>query len=110
MRSSFLTTRESSSGYILGADRVGALGRSSEAIGRFVAEALLTDLGREATVDRYMADQLVLFTALGDETSRYVVPFQTDHVASNLWLAAQFGARVGVQEQQVTIEGLDFCR
>src|SRR5262245_2569018 len=42
---------ESSTGCMLGADRAGARGRSSEAIGRFVAEALLTDLGRGATVD-----------------------------------------------------------
>jgi RNA 3'-terminal phosphate cyclase (ATP) len=101
---------ESSTGCLMGADRAGALRRSSEAIGRFVAEALLTDLGRGATVDRYMADQLVLFAALVEGTSLYLVPFQTDHVASNLWLAAQFGARVGLQGQQVTIDGLGFCR
>jgi RNA 3'-terminal phosphate cyclase (ATP) len=101
---------ESSTGCMMGADRAGALGRSSEAIGRSVAEALLTDLGLGATVDRHMADQLVLFAALVDGTSRYLVPFQTDHVSSNLWLAAQFGARVGLQGQQVTIEGLGFCR
>jgi RNA 3'-terminal phosphate cyclase (ATP) len=100
---------ESSTGCMLGADRAGALGRSSEAIGRFVAEALLTDLGRGATVDRHMADQLVLFAALGEGTSRYLVPYQTDHVASNLWLAAQFGAQVRRQGQQVTIGGLGFC-
>ena len=101
---------ESSTGCVMGADRAGALGRSSEAIGRSVAEALLTDLGRGATVDRYMADQLVLFAALVEGTSRYVIPFQTDHLASNLWLTAQFGARVGWHGQQVTIEGLGFCR
>jgi RNA 3'-terminal phosphate cyclase (ATP) len=94
----------------LGADRAGARGRSSEAIGRFVAEALLTDLGGGATVDRYTADQLVLFAALVEGTSLYLVPFQSDHLASNLWLASQFGARVGLQGQQVGIEGLGFCR
>jgi RNA 3'-terminal phosphate cyclase (ATP) len=100
---------ESSTGCIVGADRAGARGRSSEAIGRFVAEALLTDLARGATVDRHMADQLVLFAALVEGTSRYLIPSQTDHLASNLWLAAQFGARVDVQGQQVMIEGLGFC-
>jgi RNA 3'-terminal phosphate cyclase (ATP) len=99
---------ESSTGCLVGADRAGARGRSSEAIGRFVAEALLTDLARGATVDRHMADQLVLFAALVEGTSRYLVPSQTDHLASNLWLASQFGARVGVQGQQVTIDGLGF--
>jgi RNA 3'-terminal phosphate cyclase (ATP) len=101
---------ESSTGCVLGADRAGALGRSSEVIGRFVAEALLADVGRGASVDRHMADQLVLFAALAQGASGYLVPFQTDHLASNLWLAAQFGARVGLQGQQVTIDGLGFCR
>jgi RNA 3'-terminal phosphate cyclase (ATP) len=101
---------ESSTGCIVGADRAGARGRSSEAIGQFVAEALLADLARGATVDRHMADQLVLFAALVDGTSRYLVPGQTDHLASNLWLASQFGTQVVLQGQQVTIEGLGFYR
>ena len=101
---------ERSTGCILGADRAGARGRSSESIGWFVAEALLADLARGATVDRHMADQLVLFAALAGGTSRYLVPSQTDHLASNLWLASQFGAQVGLQGQQVSIEGLGFCR
>ena len=101
---------ESSTGCLMGADRAGARGRSSEAIGRFVAEALRTDLARRATVDRHMADQLVLFAALAEGTSRYLAPSQTDHLASNLWLASQFGAQAEVQGRQVTIEGLGFHR
>jgi RNA 3'-terminal phosphate cyclase len=73
--------------------------------GRFVAEALLADLARGATVDRHMADQLVLFTALAEGTSRYLMPYQTGHLASNLWLASQFGALVMGQGQANLIEG-----
>jgi RNA 3'-terminal phosphate cyclase (ATP) len=101
---------ESSTTCILGADRAGARGRSSEAIGRFVAEALLADLAQGATVDRHMADQLVLFAALVDGVSRYVVPYRTDHLASNLWLASQFGAKVDLQGHQMTIDGLGLGR
>jgi RNA 3'-terminal phosphate cyclase (ATP) len=101
---------ESSAGCILGADRAGARGRSSEAIGRYVAGALLADLAQGATVDRHMADQLVLFAALAEGTSRYLVPYQTDHLASNLWLTSQFGARVILQGAQVMIDGLGFYR
>jgi RNA 3'-terminal phosphate cyclase (ATP) len=101
---------ESSTGCVLGADRAGARGRSSEGIGRFVAETLLADLARGATVDRHMADQLVLFAALAQGISRYLVPDQTDHLASNLWLTSQLGAQVFLQGQQVMIDGLGFCR
>ena len=101
---------ESSTGCILGADRAGALRRSSEVIGRFVAEKLLADLTTGATVDQHIADQLVLFATLADGTSRYLVPRQTEHLASNLRLAEQFGAKVEVRGKEVTIEGVGFHR
>jgi RNA 3'-terminal phosphate cyclase (ATP) len=101
---------ETSTHCILGADRTGAVRRSSEAIGRFVAEMLLADLAAGATVDRHLADQLVLFAALADGTSRYRVPFQTAHLASNVWIVSLFGAQVSSQGSQVTIQGLGLCR
>ena len=101
---------ESSTGCILGADRAGALRRSSEVIGRFVAEKFLADLTTGATVDQHIADQLVLFATLADGTSRYLVPRQTEHLASNLRLAEQFGAKVEVRDKEVTIEGVGFHR
>lgn len=99
---------ESATGCVLGADRAGALRRSSEAIGRFVAAMLLKDLSTGATVDRHVADQLVMFAALASGTSRYLVPGQTEHLDSNLWLAQRFGARGEYRDQQVVIEGLGF--
>jgi RNA 3'-terminal phosphate cyclase (ATP) len=97
---------ESSTGCVLGADRAGALRRSSEAIGCFVAETLLADIATGATVDQHAADQLVLFAALASGTSRYLVPRQTEHLESNLWLAEQFGAEAKCDEKQVAIQGV----
>jgi RNA 3'-terminal phosphate cyclase (ATP) len=97
---------ESTTGCRLGADRAGAFGRSSEAIGRFVAGTFLQDLRSGATVDRHVADQLVLFAALARGASRYVVPRETEHLATNLWLIEQFGARGVVERRQVVVEGL----
>ena len=48
--------------------------------------------------------------ALADGTSRYVVPRQTEHLDSNLWLVAQFGARGECRGREVTIEGLGLHR
>jgi RNA 3'-terminal phosphate cyclase (ATP) len=101
---------ESSTRCLFGADRAGALRRSSEAIGRFVANTLLADLATAATVDRHLADQLILFAALARGTSHYFIPHQTDHVDSNLWLVEHFGAQVRLQGPQVMIEGLGYCR
>jgi RNA 3'-terminal phosphate cyclase len=57
-----------------------------------------------------LPDQLVLFAALADGTSRYRVPFQTAHLASNLWIVSLFGVQTSFQGSQVTIQGLGFRR
>jgi RNA 3'-terminal phosphate cyclase (ATP) len=97
---------ESTTGSRWCADRAGAPGRTSEAIGKFVAAAFLGDLRSGATVDRHLADQLVLFAALARGTSRYVVPSPTTHLTTNLWLIGQVGARATIDRQHVTIEGI----
>jgi RNA 3'-terminal phosphate cyclase (ATP) len=95
-----------STGSRFGADRAGKFGRSSEDIGRFVATTFLEDVRSGATVDRHLADQLVLFCALARGTSCYIVPADSDHIHSNLWLVAQFGARVALEAKRVEIQGL----
>ena len=64
-----------------------------------VATTFLEDVHSGATVDRHLADQLVLFCALARGTSSYVVPRASAHLESNLWLVAQFGAGVIVEAQ-----------
>jgi RNA 3'-terminal phosphate cyclase (ATP) len=101
---------ESSSGCRFGADRAGAPGRTSEAIGEFVARTFLADLRSGATVDRHLADQLVLFAALAHGRSGYTVPEVTDHVVSNVWLVRQFGATVSMASKSVTVDGINLKR
>jgi RNA 3'-terminal phosphate cyclase (ATP) len=101
---------ESTTGCRFGADRAGKFGRTSEAIGEFVAQAFLEDLRSGATVDRHLADQLVLFAALAHGRSRYIVPAVTDHVQSNVWLTSQFGAKVDVADKTLAIEGMRLRR
>jgi RNA 3'-terminal phosphate cyclase (ATP) len=101
---------ESTTGCVFGADRAGAFGRSSEAIGTFVAKTFLQDVRSGATVDRHVADQLVLFAAVAHGTSRYVVPRETEHLITNLWLIGQFGARGVVERRHVVIDGLGLTR
>jgi RNA 3'-terminal phosphate cyclase (ATP) len=101
---------KSSTESMFGADRAGKFGRSSEQIGRFVATTFLEDVHSGATVDRHLADQLVLFCALARGTSSYVVPRASAHLESNLWLVAQFGARVESAARRVEIEGVGLTR
>jgi len=60
---------------------------------------------------RYVVHVLIftmLFAALAQGPSRYLIPRHTDHLESNLWLAEQFGARVQAHARQVIIEGVGF--
>ncbi|MEW5761765.1 MAG: RNA 3'-terminal phosphate cyclase [Bacillota bacterium] len=80
---------ETDKGALLGADRAGSPGRSSEAIGRYVAALLREDLASGATTDRFAADQLVVYAALASGTTKYRVPRLTEHLETNIWLVRQ---------------------
>lgn len=94
----------------LGADMAGKRGRSSEEIGQRVAHALLGDLKTGATIDRYLADQLIIYAALADGTTEYLIPRFTEHVDSNLWLVEKFGARTTLDGNRVHVEGIGYTR
>ena len=96
-------------GCIIGADRAGKLGRSSEQIGTFVAHSLLEDLDSGAATDRHSADQLILFSALAAGVTEYTIPCVTDHVETNLWLVETIlGARTRLAGNTVTVEGIGY--
>jgi RNA 3'-terminal phosphate cyclase (ATP) len=102
---------ETDRGCLIGADQAGRVGRPSEAIGTFVARSLLEDLRTGATVDRYTADQLVLFAGLARGTTTYVIPRMTDHVETNLWLIKEIlGARATREGNMLAIQGIGFER
>ena len=100
---------ETSSGCIIGADRAGALGRTSEDIGRYVATSLIEDFSTGATVDRYLADQLIFYAALADGVSQYRIPRLTEHVETNLWLVETIlGAETEVEGNLLKIQGIGY--
>jgi RNA 3'-terminal phosphate cyclase (ATP) len=101
---------ETDSGCLLGSDQAGQRGRSSEDIGRYVARNLLEDLNSGATVDRHLADQLILYATLAGGTTEYIIPGRTEHVEANIWLAGKFGAKASLEDNTVRIEGLGYKR
>ena len=99
------------SGSLLGADRAGKIGRSAEAVARHAVHCLLEDLHSGATVDRFAADQLILFAALARGSTRYRIPRITDHVQSNLWLVKTIlGVEAKVDKRWVALEGMGLMR
>ncbi|HET6491049.1 MAG TPA: RNA 3'-terminal phosphate cyclase [Syntrophales bacterium] len=98
---------DTTTGCILGADQAGKPGRRSEAIAEFVVSTLREDLAAGATVDRHLADQLILFAALADGETRYRIPVMTDHVESNLWIVeTMLGACIARDGNVITIGGI----
>ena len=100
---------KTSSGCIIGADRAGEPRRTSEDIGRHVGRSLIEDLATGATVDRYLADQLIFYAALADGVSEYRIPRLTEHVETNLWLVERIlGAKTEVNKNLVKIQGIGY--
>ena len=98
-----------STGCIIGADRAGKPRRTSEDIGRYVAQSLIDDLATGATVDRYLADQLIFYAALADGVSQFRIPRLTEHIDTNLWLVETIlGAKTEATNNLVTIQGIGY--
>lgn len=95
------------SGCIIGSDMAGKVGRTSEEIGKNVARNLLEDLDSGATVDRFTADQIIIYASLAGGESEYIIPRITDHIESNLWLVKDIlGAEISIEGHCLKIKGM----
>jgi len=100
---------DTAAGVTLGADRAGAPRRMAEAVGHHAARVLLEDLQTHASVDRFTADQLIIFAGLADGESRWRIPRLTDHIEAGAWLAREFlGAEVILSDGEVRVHGVGF--
>jgi len=98
---------ETQNGALLGIDMAGKPGRRAEDIGRSVARMMVEDLRSGATVDRFTADQLIIFAGLAGGESTFRIPGITEHVSTNLWLIEQIlGAETRLDDNLVTIKGV----
>lgn len=94
-------------GCLIGSDMAGAQRRSAEFIGKRIAKQLIDDLRSKATVDRYLADQIIPFMALAEGWSAYLIPKMTDHIKARLWLIEKIlGGKAIVKNNLVRIKGI----
>lgn len=103
-----------SSNCFLGSDRAGKRGRRAEGIGDYVATSLLRDIKSGATVDRHLADQLIIYAALAEGITEYIIPDMTEHIDANLWLVehilGKLGAKTELMGNHLKIWGIGYCR
>lgn len=99
---------------LFGADRAGKKGRRAEGIGSYVANSLIQDMESGASVDRFLADQLIIYAALAEGVTEYAIPRLSDHVEANLWLVEQilgkFGVTTEISGSRVRIKGIGYHR
>jgi RNA 3'-phosphate cyclase len=84
--SSIVLFTQTDCGVLLGVDEIGERGKSSEVVGRKVAEKLLKELKAQATVDIHLADMLIPYIALAADESVFLTRSMTDHLSTNIWL------------------------
>jgi RNA 3'-phosphate cyclase len=85
--SSILLWAETDTGAILGADAIGELRKTSEAVGKEAAEKLYMEVSAMPTVDIHLADMLIPYIALAEGRSAYLTRAISDHLETNIWLA-----------------------
>jgi RNA 3'-terminal phosphate cyclase (ATP) len=84
--SSIALWAETNTGVLVGADALGELRKTSEAVGEEAAEKLLTELSAEPTVDVFLADMLIPYMALAEGKSVIFTRELSEHIEANIWL------------------------
>lgn len=69
---------------------LGERGRPAEEVGRAAGEEAAAFLAGSATVDRHLADQLLLYAAIAAGETTFVTDEVTEHLRTNAWVIAQF--------------------
>jgi RNA 3'-phosphate cyclase len=85
--SSIVLWAETDTGAIIGADAIGELKKTSEAVGREAAEKLHVELAMKPTVDLHLADMLIPYMALAEGPSTLLIREVSEHLETNVWLA-----------------------
>jgi RNA 3'-phosphate cyclase len=84
--SSIVLWAETDTGVLVGADALGELRKTSEAVGVEAAEKLVTELQAEPTVDVFLADMLIPYMALAEGKSVFYTRCLSEHIEANIWL------------------------
>jgi RNA 3'-terminal phosphate cyclase (ATP) len=83
----------------VGADAIGELRKTSEAVGIKAAEKLYAEILVKPAVDVYLSDMLVPYMALAEGPSSLLTRQVSDHLETNIWLAEKMlNVRFNIQK------------
>jgi len=97
---------ETTSGAVLGSDNLGEVGKPAERVGEEAAKKLLEEVEGGATVDRHLADQLIIYMALAEGESLIKVSELTMHALTCIELSKKLLPQVSfevIEERPKTI-------
>ncbi len=75
---------------IAGFTALGARGKKAEVVGEEAAAEFIKYYSTRATLDRHMADQIVLYLSICNEESVFTASTVTNHLLTNLWVIGLF--------------------
>ncbi len=96
---------------ILGGDFLGERGLKAEIVGQSAAERLLKSLKSGASLDKYMADQILVFLALTKGKSQVKVEEITEHCRTNIQTIEQIlpiEFNIDKEKREISVEGIGF--
>ena len=73
-----------------GFDSLGKKGKKAEVVAEEASRELIDFLGSRATIDKALADQLVLYMALSEGESEFTTHEVSEHLLTNIWVVEQF--------------------
>jgi RNA 3'-phosphate cyclase len=94
---------------ILGKDGLGEKGKRAEEIGREVGIELKKSIESNACLDKFIADQILIFAALAKGTSEFTIEEFTDHVNTNMITCERLlNVRFVKEGNKVKVDGIGF--
>ena len=92
---------------ILGKDGLGEKGKMAEDVGREVGMELKKSMDSNACLDKFMADQILVFAALAKGTSEFTIEEFTDHVETNIITCEKLlGTKFEKEGNKIKVKGI----
>ncbi len=95
----------------LGSDNIGEKGVPAERIGEQCAKGLIASIESQAALDKFIADQIIVFLALANGKSEVKVEEITEHCKTSLMVTEQIlGIKFDIDNdnKRISVNGIDF--
>ena len=105
---------KTNTGAIIGSDAIGEKGKPAEVVGREAARKLLETINSNSPVDPFLADQLIIYMALAEGSSKIITNKFTLHTKTAIEVCKQltsssFSVKDGRNDQvEITCNGIGF--